>query len=47
MDTDVRGDMVAFDSGCAATTPLAGQVEVVGGLAADMAFADMFLMSLC
>jgi hypothetical protein len=45
MDADVGGDVVALDSGGAALTPRAGQVEVVGRLAADMALADMFLAS--
>jgi hypothetical protein len=43
MDSDVRGDMVAFDGGGTATTPLTRQVEIVGTLAADVSFADMFL----
>ena len=43
MDTDVGGDVVTLDGGGAALAPGAGQVEVVGGLAADMALADMLL----
>ena len=43
MDADVRGDVVAFDGRGAASTPLAGEVEVVGALAADMALADVVL----
>jgi hypothetical protein len=43
MDADVRGDVVAFDCRGAAGTPLAGEVEVVGALAADMALADVVL----
>ncbi len=44
VDSDVRSDMVAFDGGGTATTPLTGQVEVVGALAADVSFAHMFLV---
>lgn len=43
MDTDVRGDMVALDSLRAAVAPLASQAKVVCALAANMAFADVFL----
>ena len=43
MDSNVGGDMVAFDCRGTATTPLTRQVEVVGALAADVSFADMFL----
>lgn len=37
--------MVAFDGGGAAGAPLAGQVEIVGALAPDMALADMVLVA--
>jgi hypothetical protein len=43
MDADVRGDVVALDSGGAALVPLAGEVQVVGALAANMLLADVFL----
>ena len=43
MDTDVRGDVVPFDGGRATTAPLAGQVEIIGALAADMTLTHMFL----
>ena len=43
MDTDMRGDMVSLDGGRTTTTPLAGQIEVVGALTANMALAHMFL----
>lgn len=43
MHADVGGDVVAFDGGGSARAPLAGQVEVVGALATDMALADMVL----
>ena len=45
MDTDVRGDVVAFNGGSVALAPCTGQIEVVSRLAANMAFADMLLMS--
>jgi hypothetical protein len=44
MDPDVGGDVVAFDCRSATTTPLTRQVEVVGTFAADVSFADMFLL---
>ncbi len=43
MDTDVRGDVVAFHDGDTAATPRTGEVEVVSTLASDMALADMVL----
>lgn len=43
VDSDVRGDVIAFDRRGAAATPLTRQVEIVGALAADVSFADMFL----
>lgn len=43
MDPDVGGDVVALDGGGPALTPGAGEVEVVGRLAADMALTDVFL----
>lgn len=46
VDADVRGDVVTLHGGCPAGVPLAGQVEVVGALAADMALADVLLLSL-
>ena len=46
MDTNMRGDMVSLDGGRTTATPLAGQVEVVGALTANMALTDMFLHSL-
>lgn len=36
--------MVSLDGGGSALTPGAGQVEIVGRLAADVAFANMFLL---
>lgn len=46
VDADVRGDVVTLHGGCPAGVPLTGQVEVVGALAADMALADVLLLSL-
>ena len=43
MNSNVRGDVVTFDGGGTAATPLARKVEVVGALAAYVALADMFL----
>lgn len=43
MDTDVRGDMIAFHDGDTAATPRTGEVEVVSTLASNMALADMVL----
>jgi len=40
----VGGDVVAFDGGGAASSPLTGQVEVVCALATDVAFADVVLV---
>jgi hypothetical protein len=44
MHADVRGDMVTLDGGRVASAPLAGQVEVIRALAANMALADVFLV---
>lgn len=43
VDSNVRGDVVALDGGGPAGTPLTGEVEVVGALAADMSLADVIL----
>jgi hypothetical protein len=43
MNSNVRGDMVAFDRCGAAATPLARKVEVIGALTAYVSLADMFL----
>lgn len=43
MDADVRGNVVALDSGGAASVPLAGQVQVVGALTAHMLLTDVLL----
>ena len=40
---DMRGDVVALDGGGAALAPGAGEVEVVGRLAPDMALANVLL----
>lgn len=43
MNADVRGDVVALDGSGPARVPLAGEVQVVGALAADMALTQMLL----
>jgi hypothetical protein len=44
MDANVRGDVVTLDRSSAARVPLAGEVQVVGALAANMAFTDVLLI---
>jgi hypothetical protein len=43
MDSNVGGDMIAFDSCGTAATPLTSQIEVVGTFSTDMSFADVLL----
>jgi hypothetical protein len=43
VDADVRSDVVTLDSGGAARVPLAGEVEVVGALAANVTLTDVLL----
>lgn len=43
MYSNVGGDVVALDSGGSTLAPSAGEVQVVSGLAADMALADVLL----
>jgi hypothetical protein len=43
VNANVRSDVVAFDSGGAAVTPLACQIQIVGALATDMALANVIL----
>ena len=45
VDADVGGNVVALHGGRSACAPLAGQVEVVGALATDMAFANVVLLA--
>lgn len=45
MNTDVGCDVVAFHNSDATGTPGTSQVEVVGTLTTDVAFANMFLSS--
>lgn len=45
MHSDVGSDMISLDGGGSTRTPLTLQVEIVGALSANMAFADMFLIS--
>lgn len=49
VDPDMRRDVVALDRRRPAVPPLAGEVQIVGALATDMALADVFLaaVSLC
>ena len=43
MNAHVRGDVVALHGGCATSSPLTGEVEIVRRLATNMALADMVL----
>jgi hypothetical protein len=43
MHADMGGDVITLDRRGAAVAPLTGEVEVVGALAADMAFADVVI----
>ena len=43
MNAKMRGDMVALCTGGTAVLPLAGQTEIVGGLAADMVIAQVIV----
>lgn len=45
VDSNVRSDMIAFDGCGTATAPLTCQIEIVGTLAADVSFANMFLQN--
>jgi len=47
VDADVRGDVVTLDSSSPALVPLAGEVQVVGALAANMLLADVVVEDLC
>lgn len=40
----MRGNVIPLDSGCAASAPLASQVQVVCAFAADMALTDVVLI---
>ena len=44
MDSDVRGDVVAFHDLDATGAPRTLQIEVVGALATNVAFADVILV---
>jgi hypothetical protein len=46
VDADMRGDVVAFDCRGATSSPLTGQIQVIGALTTDMTFADMILTSM-
>jgi hypothetical protein len=43
VNSNVGGDVVALDGRSSALTPGAGQIQVVNGLAANMALADVLL----
>lgn len=43
MDADMRGNVVAFDRGRPTIAPLACEIQVVGTLTADMAFANVVI----
>ena len=43
MDTDMRSNVISLDCGGAAVAPLAGQVQVVGALAANVTFTNVIL----
>ena len=43
MYANVRSNVVALDSGSVTRPPLASQIQVVGALATDMAFANVLL----
>ena len=43
MDSNMRSDMIALDYRYGAIAPGAGQIQVVGALAADVGIADMIL----
>jgi hypothetical protein len=44
VNTNVRCDVVTLHSGSSAIAPLAGQIQVVGALATNMAFTDVVLV---
>jgi hypothetical protein len=46
MHSDVGGDVIALDGGGVACSPLASQIQIVGTLATDMAFAHVFVEGL-
>lgn len=43
MNTDVRCDVIPLNRRCPALVPLAGQVQVVGALATNMALTEVVL----
>lgn len=46
VNPDVRGNVVTLDSSCATRVPLAGEVQVVGALAANMFLTEMVIKKL-
>lgn len=47
MDTEVRGDMVAFGTGRIAVLPKASEREVISRLASDMVVTEVVIQRLC
>ena len=47
MDSDMRCDMVALYCRSSALTPGASKIEIVGRLATNMSFANVFLERMC
>jgi hypothetical protein len=45
VNANVRSDVITLDRGGAAVAPLAGQIQVVGALATDMALTNVILSS--
>lgn len=43
VNSDMRSDVIALDSGRTASAPLASKIEIVCALATDMTFADVVL----
>lgn len=44
MDSNMRGDMVALDSGYPALCPLTLQIQIVGAFPTNVLLADVFLL---
>lgn len=46
VNADMRGDMIALHGGSGAITPTTRETQIVGALATDMSFTDVFLSRL-
>ena len=46
VNADVGRDVVALDGSSAAVAPLAGQIQIIRALAANVTFADMVLVDM-